>query len=107
RVHPELVQAASAEPADLIYGGTTGALAAVAAAARRCGARYALDLEDFHSDESEAPDHALSHALARRIEDGTLGGAAFLTAASEGIAQAYRESYGVAPHVIHNAFELP
>lgn len=107
RVHPELVRAASAEPADLIYGGTTGALAAVAAAARRCGARYALDLEDFHSDESEAPDHALSHALARRIEDGILGKAAFLTASTEGIAQAYRESYGVAPHVIHNTFELP
>ena len=107
RVHPELVRAASAEPADLIYGGTTGALAAVAAAARRCGARYALDLEDFHSDESEAPDHALSHALARRIEGCILGKAAFLSASSEGIAQAYSESYEVAPHVIHNTFELP
>jgi glycosyltransferase involved in cell wall biosynthesis len=107
RVHPELVQAASAAPADVIYGGTTGALAAVAAAARRCGARYALDLEDFHSDESEAPDRALSHALARRIEGCILGKAAFLTASSDGIAQAYSESYGVAPHVIHNTFELP
>jgi glycosyltransferase involved in cell wall biosynthesis len=107
RVHPELVQAASAEPTDLIYGGTSGALAAVATAARRCGVPYALDLEDFHSGESEAPDHAVSHALARRIEGGILGTAAFLSASSEGIAQAYSESYGVAPHVIHNTFGLP
>jgi hypothetical protein len=107
RVHPELVRAASAMPVDLIYGGTTGALAAVAAAAQRCGARYALDLEDFHSGESEAPDHALSHGLARRIEERILKQAVFLTASSEGIAQAYHESYGVVPHVIHNTFELP
>ena len=107
RVHPELVRAASAEPADLIYGGTTGALAAVAVAARRCGARYALDLEDFHSGESEAPDHELSHGLARRIEDRILKGATFLTASSEGIADAYTDTYGVVPNVIHNTFDLP
>src|SRR5438093_8142894 len=35
RVHTELVAAASSAPADLLYGGTTGALAAVAQAARR------------------------------------------------------------------------
>ena len=35
RVHSELVRAISADPGDLIYGGTTGALAAVAEAARR------------------------------------------------------------------------
>jgi hypothetical protein len=107
RVHPELVKAASAEPADLIYGGTTGGLAAVAVAARRCGTRYALDLEDFHSGESEASDQVLSHGLARQIEDRILGQAAFLTTSSEGIAQAYHESYGVAPNVIHNTFDLP
>ena len=107
RVHPELAKAASAEPADLIYGGTTGGLAAVAVAARRCGARYALDLEDFHSCESEARDHALSHGLARRIEVGILKQAAFLTTSSEGIADAYHEAYGVAPSVIHNTFDLP
>ena len=107
RSHPELVRAAGAAPADLIYGGTTNGLAAVAAAARRCGARYALDLEDFHSGESEASDHALSHGLARRVEGQILNGATFLTASSEGIAEAYHESYGVAPHVIHNTFDLP
>jgi hypothetical protein len=107
RVHSELVRAASAEPADLIYGGTTGGLAAIATAARRCGARYALDLEDFHTAESEAPDRALSHALASRVENAIFRQATFLTASSEGIAQAYHESYGVSPHVIHNTFELP
>src|SRR5262249_20657455 len=33
RVHSELVRAAVGEPADLVYGGTTGALAATAEAA--------------------------------------------------------------------------
>src|SRR5205823_15071536 len=35
RVHPELVRAIAADPGDLIYGGTTGALAAIAEAAGR------------------------------------------------------------------------
>src|SRR5207237_1435472 len=48
RVHTELVRAAIAAPADLIYGGTTGALATVAEAGRRLGVPYGIDLEDLH-----------------------------------------------------------
>src|SRR5712692_5882648 len=51
RAHDELIRAIVSEPADLVYGGTTGALAAAAEAGRRLGVPYALDLEDFHSAE--------------------------------------------------------
>ncbi len=108
RVHRELVRAALARPADLLYGGTSGALAAVAAAAARLAVPYALDLEDFHSAEVErGPGSRLAHALAERIERAVLPGAAFLTAASGPIASAYAAKYGLAPVAIHNAFPLP
>src|SRR5207344_1733710 len=40
RAHDELVRAVTAEPTDLVYGGTTGALAAAGEAARRLGVPY-------------------------------------------------------------------
>lgn len=108
RVHSELVRAALAEPADLFYGGTTGALAAVAAAARRAGVPFALDLEDFHSAEQDDSHAArLVHRLAERIERDVLPEATFLTASSEAIAAAYADKYGVQPIPVHNAFPLP
>ena len=108
RVHAELVRAALAEPADVFYGGTTGALAAVAGAARRARAPYALDLEDFHSGErADGPGTRLVHGLARRIERAVLPAAAFVTAASPAIAAAYREAYGLEVAAIHNTFPLP
>jgi hypothetical protein len=51
RMHDELVSAIASEPADFVYGGTTGALAAVASGAGQLGVRFGLDLEDFHSAE--------------------------------------------------------
>lgn len=107
RLHSEFVDAAAAEPADLFYGGTSATLAAVAEAARRQGVPYALDLEDFHTAESEAPDAAFTHALAARVERAVLGGAAAITTSSAAIASAYRDAYGVAPRVISNTFPLP
>lgn len=108
RVHTELVAAALAEPADLFYGGTTGALAAVAMAGRKANVAYALDLEDFHSAEQDSnPDADLSHRLAERIERDILPGAAFLTTASSAMAEAYRDKYGVSPITINNTFSLP
>jgi glycosyltransferase involved in cell wall biosynthesis len=108
RMHPELVRAALDEPAALLYGGTTGALAAVAEAGRRSGTPYALDLEDFHSaEQDDGPSARLAHALAERIERAILPGAVFLTAGSPAIAAAYADKYGVRPVVIHNTFPLP
>ena len=106
RVHDEIVDAIAAEPADFVYGGTTGALAATAAGARRLGVPYALDLEDFHSAEQTGPGSELAHALAERIEGDVLPRAAFLTAASPMIADAYWSKYGVRPRPIHNTFSL-
>ena len=107
RVHTELVRAIVADPGDLIYGGTTGALAAVAEAAAQCGTPYALDLEDFHSGETTGADAPLVDALAERVEHAVLPGAVFVTAASEAIAGAYRDRDGLASTVVHNTFALP
>jgi glycosyltransferase involved in cell wall biosynthesis len=108
RAHTELVAAALAEPADLYYGGTTGALAAAAEAGRRAGVPFGLDLEDFHPAEHAAGRGAgLAHALADRILRDVLPRARFLTASSEAIAAAYADRYGVVPRVVHNTFPLP
>lgn len=106
RAHDELVRAIASEPADFVYGGTTGALAAAAEAGRQLGVPYALDLEDFHSAEAAGKDGDLPNALAERIEREILEGAAFLTAGSPMIAEAYAEKYGVHPRPIHNTFSL-
>ena len=64
RVHDELVSAIVSQRPDFIYGGTTGALAAVADAARRLRVPYAIDFEDFHSGEHNGPGSDLTNALA-------------------------------------------
>ena len=107
RVHAELVRALTAQPADLMYGGTTGALAAVAEAGRITGTPYALDLEDFHSGENGGADARFNDAMAAHIEQAVLPGAAFLTTSSEPIAAAYFDAYRLMPRVIHNTFPLP
>jgi hypothetical protein len=107
RVHSEIVRALTAQSVDLIYGGTTGALAAVAEAGRATGTPFALDLEDFHSGETGGAEAPFANALAARIECAVLPGAAFLTTSSESIAAAYADARGVSPHVIHNTFPLP
>ena len=107
RVHTELVRAIVADPGDLIYGGTTGALAAIAEAARRTRTPYGVDLEDFHSGETAGADAPLVDALAARVERAVLPGAAFVTAGSEAIAGAYKARDGVDATVIHNTFTLP
>lgn len=104
RIHDELVRAIVEEPCDLVYGGTTGALAAVAEAAQRLRVPYGLDLEDFHSGECEEP--SLQNALAERIESTVLRRAGFLTAGSPMIAEAYARKYRVAPLPLHNTFPL-
>jgi glycosyltransferase involved in cell wall biosynthesis len=107
RVHSELVRAIAADPGDLIYGGTTGALAAIAEAAGRTRTPYGIDLEDFHAGETLGADAPLVDALATRVERAVLPGAAFVTTGSEAIAAAYQARDGVAAAVIHNTFALP
>jgi hypothetical protein len=107
RVHAELVEAILAEPSDLIYGGTCGALAAIAEAARCRSTSYGLDLEDLHSGETSGPDAALVDALASRVEQAVIGRAAFITTSSEAIGAVYTDVFGVSPVVVHNTFPLP
>ncbi len=108
RVHSELVKAAIAEPCDFYFGGTTGALAAVAEAARLAKVPFGLDLEDFHSAEQDESPHAhWAHHLAESVESAILPRAAFLTAGSAAIAAEYAKKYAVKPITIHNVFPLP
>ena len=106
RLHDEIVRAVVAEPADVIYGGTTGALAAVAESAARLGVPYGVDFEDFHSGEHGGSGSELTNALATRIERHVIGRAAFTTAGSPMIADAYRHMHGVRPLPIHNTFSI-
>ena len=107
RVHRELVDAILEEPADLIYGGTTGAVAAVAEAGRRAGTAFAVDFEDLHCAEHESPEGDLSNALARVVMRLASDGAAFVTAGSDAIARACRDELRIAAMPINNVFPLP
>lgn len=106
RLHDEIVRAVTAEPADCVYGGTTGALAAVAESAARLGVPYGIDFEDFHSGEHAGPGAELANGLAARIERHVIADAAFRTAGSPMIADAYHRAYGVRPTPIHNTFSV-
>jgi glycosyltransferase involved in cell wall biosynthesis len=105
RIHDELVRAVSAEPADFVYGGTTGALAAVAESAAQLRVPYGIDFEDLHSAEYAA-DSEVNNLLAARIERQVIAGAAFATAGSPMIADAYAQTYSVRPIPIHNTFSI-
>jgi hypothetical protein len=107
RIHDELVRETLRTPADLVYAGTSGALGAAWEAAGRLAVPYALDLEDLHAAERVGPDAPLHHALVRRIEQRTVPAAAFVTTSSAPIADAYEETMGRRPNVIHNVFPLP
>jgi glycosyltransferase involved in cell wall biosynthesis len=107
RVHRELVDAILEEPADLIYGGTTGAIAAAAEAGQRAGTPFAVDFEDFHCAEHESPKGDLSNELARSVMRFAAEGAAFVTAGSDGISRACHDELRIAATPINNVFPLP
>jgi glycosyltransferase involved in cell wall biosynthesis len=98
--------AALATPADLYVAHYPDALPAAAAAARKHGARYAYDAEDFHlGDWPDEPAYDMERRLVHSIEARYLPGCAYVTTASPGIAQAYADAYGIErPRVLLNAF---
>jgi hypothetical protein len=109
--HPvtsSLIRAASSHPADLFIAHYPAALPAAALAAARFGGLYAFDAEDFHlGDPPEDQSYNEQRALTRAIESRWLPGAAFITAASPGIADAYAAAYGIpTPTVVRNMFPL-
>ncbi len=105
-VTPELIRAAREVPADLYIAHYPAALPAAAQAARSRGVVYAYDAEDFHlGDPPDSPAFDAVRSLTRRIEGRYLGGAAYVTAASPGIADAYVAEYGIPrPTVLLNVF---
>lgn len=101
-----LSAAAKRVPADLYIAHYPAALPAAAIAARRHGALYAFDAEDFHlGDLPDRPAYGPQQRLIRAIERRYLPGCAYLTAASPGIVDAYVEAYEIArPTVVLNVF---
>ena len=102
----DLDMAARTVAADLYIAHYVAALPAAAHAAARHGAAYAFDAEDYHlGDLPDAPEHVLEKRIIHAIESRYLPGAAYITAATPLIAEAYAETYGVPlPTVILNVF---
>jgi hypothetical protein len=107
RAHSLLVAAILREPSDLIYGGTAGALAAVAEAGRRSGTPFAVDFEDLHCGEDGVARGSAYNAQAERIMRDVARDAAFVTAGSSAIAAECETRFGRVAVPIHNAFSLP
>lgn len=97
---------ALAIPADLYIAHYPAALPAAAAAARRHGGLYAFDAEDYHlGDAPDEPAKTTEKRVIRAIEERYLPAAAYMTAASPGIAEEYAATYSLMPPtVILNAF---
>ena len=77
-----------------------------ARAAQRHGRPFAFDAEDFHvGDLADLPANAFDKSLIGSIECRYLPKASYVTAASQGIAEAYAAEYGIEqPKVILNTF---
>jgi glycosyltransferase involved in cell wall biosynthesis len=102
-----LATAAGAEAADLYIGHYLAALPAAAWAAHRHGAKLGFDAEDDHIGElPDTPENRAEIAIRRQIEAQFLPRCQHLTAASPGIADAYRLRYGVIMTPILNVFPL-
>jgi glycosyltransferase involved in cell wall biosynthesis len=103
RVFPALRRCAAKEPADLYIGHYPAGLAAAGCAAEEHGALLGYDAEDFHVGQQpeNQPRIERTDFLERRYVEKC----AHVTAASEGIAEALAERYGIdPPQVIHNMF---
>jgi glycosyltransferase involved in cell wall biosynthesis len=100
------MRAALAVKADLYIARYPAALPAAARAAARHSALYAFDAEDFHQgDLPDGAEHDFERGLVRAIEERYLHEAAYVTAASPGIAAAYSASYGIpTPTTVLNVF---
>ncbi len=107
RVHGALVEAILREPTDVIYGGTTGALSAIAEASAQSGTPCGIDFEDLHCAQGEAGAAGARHdALARLVMAEVAPRAAFLTGGSAAIAEAVSAEFHLPVLPIHNVFPL-
>ncbi|MGE0702691.1 MAG: hypothetical protein AB7F99_02905 [Vicinamibacterales bacterium] len=106
RVTPELTKAASRVAAELFIAHNLGALPAAWTASRRCGALLGFDAEDFHSGEFPPDEQSRRRTAVERAERHYLPRCDYVTAASQGIAEAYATLSGSQPVVILNVFPL-
>lgn len=99
------------EKADMYIAHHAEALGAAWRAARRSGARFGFDAEDFHTGMNETGTVSAQDRLVEYLETKYLPRLSYMTAASGGIGEAYRNKYGVKlPVTILNVFpyeELP
>jgi glycosyltransferase involved in cell wall biosynthesis len=103
---PELRRAAQSVPAHFYIAHYVAALPAVASAAKMWRTGYAFDAEDFHTGDLPDDDrHDFDRDLTRAIEQKHLPNAAYVSAASPGIAEAYASEYQIdMPTVLLNTF---
>jgi glycosyltransferase involved in cell wall biosynthesis len=100
-----LLRLAAAERADLYIAHHAESLGVAYRAARRSNARLGFDEEDFHTGMND-PD-AEHNRIIEWLERKYLPFCGHLTAASKGIAEAYRDKYGIPlGEVILNVFPL-
>jgi glycosyltransferase involved in cell wall biosynthesis len=103
RVYPELAALAAQHSADLYIGHYPAGLAAAAFAADQNGSYVAYDAEDFHVGED--PDNEARIRRIDFIERRYLPRCAYVTAASDGIADALSERYPIdRPTEVYNMF---
>ncbi|HET6253699.1 MAG TPA: glycosyltransferase [Puia sp.] len=112
KAYDALAALATAEKADLYIAHHAEALGAAWRAARRTGARFGFDAEDFHTGMNEAGTVSAQDKLVEYLESKYLPHVVYMTAASKGIGEAYRKKYGLRqqPVTILNVFpyeELP
>jgi glycosyltransferase involved in cell wall biosynthesis len=107
-VIPELTREARRHPADLYIAHNLAALPPAAAAAEEYDARLGFDAEDFHRGElPETPENEAVRRQTGILEERYMTQCDYLTAASDGIADAYARVLDVPrPTTILNVFPL-
>lgn len=103
---PELTQLVKQVSVDLYIAHNLAALPPATRAARRHDAKLGFDAEDFHRGGlPETPENALDRAIAADLEERYIPRCDYVTAASDGIAEAYADTLGIEPPItILNVF---
>jgi glycosyltransferase involved in cell wall biosynthesis len=107
RAGPELREAACAMAADLYIAHNLGALPVACSAADLHNGKVGFDAEDFHSGQLSRPEDARAAEYTRAVERRLIPRCHYVTAASPGIAEAYRDLCEIPlPTCILNVFPL-
>mgnify|MGYP006292806309 CR=1 FL=1 len=103
---PELTHRVRQVPADLYIAHNLAALPPASHAAHQHGAKLGFDAEDFHRGElPDTPENELDRTLTAALEERYIPHCDYVTAASDGIAEAYAETLDIErPTTILNVF---